>query len=105
MAVAGGPVIDSVSESLSSIVASGNLKYSAGLATDILRFKMILTLSEKEARISFINIQRAQQDTGLWANDGFSPLGVWFGSRYEQAYTALENKAANIAQCMSLAKT
>ena len=101
-AVAGGQVVESVSKTLNSIVASGNMSYSIGLTNDLLRFKLILSLGDKGARISFINIQRAQQSTGLLANDGFSPVGVWFGSRYEQAYSALEDKAGAIARCMSL---
>ena len=103
-AVAGGQVVESVSKTLNSIVASGNMPYSIGLTNDLLRFKLILSLGEKGARISFINIQRAQQSTGLLTNDGFSPVGVWLGSRYESAYEAIDKKASALAQCMNLTK-
>ena len=97
--VGGGQIINSASSELKSIVASGNTKYSTGLSSDIVQFKMIVTLNESSSRISFVNIERAQANTGLLENSGFSPVGVWTGSRYKQVYAELERLAGEITLC------
>ena len=97
--VGGGQVINTSSNELQSIVASGNTKYSTGLTSDIVQFKMILSLNETGSRVSFVNIERAQKNTGMLENSGFSPVGVWTGSRYKQVYAELERLAAEINIC------
>lgn len=97
--VGGGQTVNSVSKELSSIVAAGNTKYSNGFGSDIVQFKMLVSLKDSSFRISFVGIERAQSDTGILENSGFEAVGVWSGSRYMQVYSELERLAGEIALC------
>jgi hypothetical protein len=86
-----------------AVVVSGTVDAGAsslGLVRDFVRFDLTLAIEESRIVMEFRNVTRAQQNTGNMANDGFQPVGVWKGSRFQKVYAALENAAHEIRACV-----
>ena len=69
-------------------------------ATDIVKFELKSMLSGNKVTLLFSKITRAQQDTGSLQNNGFSPVGVWVGSRAQGTYDALDQVSKKIKTCL-----
>ena len=49
----------------------------------------------------FSRIEAAQGDTGYLSNDGFNPVGTWYGAGSGAALEALQGVAQSLGRCIS----
>lgn len=73
---------------------------AAGLTRDIVKYELQAGLETTRVKLVFVNITRAQKDTGSGTNDGFNPVGTWSGARPLQTYDALQAVANKIRSCL-----
>jgi hypothetical protein len=101
--IAGKDVFKYLDESSSTLIANGTTTSISNQLipiTDIVKFEMKSSLKGRNVQIEFFNITRAQKDTGLAANDGFSPVGAWSGARAPDIIASLERMANRIKSCL-----
>lgn len=102
--IQGGGVYKLVDDSASIVVASGSTKYTGSSMLipiiDIIRFDLKVVAPSEDVVMTFMNITRAQQDTGYAQNSGFKAIGTWQGARADTALQALENVATKVKNCM-----
>ena len=100
--VIGGPVFKYIDEGATTLVASGltRTESSGGLVVDLVRFDLKAATGPQGLTLVFSQIERAQQNTGGTANDGFGPVGTWAGARAPGVYTALEHLADRLKACL-----
>lgn len=99
--VQGGAVIQT--ETSKGIIFSGTGEYTISVLKikKTVRFTGEITNNENKATFIFSNIQQAQNDSGLMANDGFSPVGSWDSVNPERVIHVLDEKADAISSCLS----
>lgn len=101
--VQAGNVFKYIDDNAQTLIASGTTDGGAtalGLTHDILKFDLKVVTSGTDVTVRFSNITRAQQNTGILANDGFQPVGTWKGSRFQKIYESLEVVAKKINACL-----
>lgn len=85
------------------VVADGSLSYTfqSGFVpiSDIVRFTLSARKSENGTSYTFMNLKKAQQDTGIVANSGFAGVPMWVGGRSQLAYDALSDLHRKISGC------
>lgn len=94
-----------VDEDLSTIIANGTVSTNKdgvfAFIKDIIRYEVKLSTKDKEkVSLEFKNITRAQESTGSVTNNGFTPVGVWAGAGTMSTYSALENSANKLKNCL-----
>ena len=102
--VSGKDVFKYVDDKASTLVASGTtISVSQQLISvkDIVKFELKAAAAGSNVTLQFFNITRAQQDTGMVANDGFNPVGVWSGARSQDVYASLEAVANKVKACVN----
>lgn len=112
--VAGGDVLKFVSEAEQIVVLNGREKYGSnklGLLGKMadpsgesfksqLDFNIDVAKTSAGYSMTFSKLRRAQQSTGYAANDGFSPIGVWKGSRADEIVPVIESVAKALNDCI-----
>lgn len=99
----GSGIFKYTDEPTSTLVALGTVDggpVALGLTRDFVRFDLKANVSGNAITLRFLNISRAQQNTGSSTNDGFGRVGVWPGSRSDEVYAALEGVANGIKTCL-----
>lgn len=101
--IGAGPVFKYVDDSQATLIANGTTVANDGgvMITDFVRYEAKAVASGNDVLLTFYAITRAQQNTGTLSNDGFSPVGIWPGSRAESVYRAIERVAARVQACMT----
>lgn len=103
--VGGGPAFKYVDDLLFTLVASGTADAGPvawGITRDLVRFDLKAAIDGPIVTLKFINISRAQQNTGAIANDGFRPVGTWTAARPLQIVDALAAVAYKIRHCLDV---
>ena len=101
--VGGGQVITYISDDKSTVLADGVTSYQpTGLIpiAQSVRFSLSTKASADGLDAVFTNIDQAQVDTGVAANDGYTKLGAWPGQNPELAIGELKKIADSIAECV-----
>ena len=86
-----------------TLIASGIVDETSdflGMLKDFVKFDLQASVTADSVELKFLNVTRAQQDTGSLSNDGFGRVGVWPGSRSEGVYTALKRTADAVNTCL-----
>ena len=110
----GSDVLRYVSDTQDVVILKGREKFGKnkmgliGLVSDPsgesfksqLDFIVELAKSGDVYSITFSEIKRADQSTGYIENSGFSPIGVWKGSRAEEIVPVIESVAEKLNACM-----
>ena len=102
-AFAGKGLFKYVDDSLSTLIANGTaMSVSQQLIpiTDIVKFELKSSVSGSSVVLEVFNITRAQKDTGVAANQGFSSVGAWSGARAPDIVLSLEGVANQIRRCV-----
>lgn len=100
--VQGGGIFKYVDDSLATLIASGTTdggKPGWGLSSDFVKFELKASTSDSGVLLKVSNITRAQQSTGLLANDGFQPVGTWKGAGAMRIYEALKVVTGKVESC------
>ncbi len=85
------------------IIANGTVDggpVASGLTRDIVKYELQSGLEANRVKLVFVNVTRAQKDTGSGTNDGFNPVGTWSGARPLQVYDALQTVANKVRSCL-----
>ncbi|OQW68689.1 MAG: hypothetical protein BVN34_08405 [Proteobacteria bacterium ST_bin12] len=101
--ISGQGVFKYVDDKASALIATGSTISNSNQlipVKDIVKFDMKSSLVGSKVNIVFMNITRAQKETGAIANDGFAPVGTWYGARSQDIYTSIEVVANKIKSCM-----
>lgn len=102
--VGGGQVLKYVSEDRKSILADGVVPYQydflAISVKEFARFSLAAKAAKDSLLIDFTNVEHAQVDTGVSANDGYSKLGAWPGQHPEVVVGVLQKIASRINDCV-----
>ena len=102
--IAGQTTFKVVDEKNARLVANGATSYMGGAlvpSKNYIRFDIRASVKDKDVTLVFSNIRRLFQDTGSLSNDGFTPVGVWYGSDADGAVQALEVFAESVKTCIS----
>ena len=102
-AVQGDGVFKLVDDPSSTLIATGTVVSgeSTAIVKDYVRFELKASTSGENVGLDFYAITRAQQNTGSLANDGFAPVGVWFGSRAPDIYASIQKVADKLKGCIN----
>ncbi|WP_394243890.1 hypothetical protein [Halopseudomonas laoshanensis] len=101
--VSGGEVVLFASEDGNSVVAQGSESYQVPMLVPVeksVRYTLTATEIQNGFKYAFTNIESAQLNTGVVANQGYSKLGAHEGASPELALAALESLASDIDSCM-----
>jgi len=99
--VAGGQVFKYVDDPSATLIASGNTETQPnGLVTDYVRFDVKASAQGNRVGLTFLNLARAQRNTGALSNDGFGPIVIAPGSRADTVYASLDQVAQNLKACV-----
>ena len=101
--ISGKSIFKYVDDKNSTLITDGTTTYSNGgiLPTNqFVRFNLKTAIKDGSVILLFSNIKRAQQNTGLLSNDGFTPVGAWAGADAKGTYEQLENVANSIKSCI-----
>jgi hypothetical protein len=99
----GGQVFKYVDDAAATAIVDGMTVAPASggaISGNYVRYELKATTGSNSVGLVFYNLTQAQQSTGMLANDGFSPVGVWAGSRADAIYAAIAQVANNIKGCV-----
>lgn len=99
----GGQTVRLVDEDTETIIATGVTDYTKAMIASYLRYDVKIVSSEQEnkLRMVFSRIEAAQSNTGYMSNDGFNPIGTWYGTGSGAALEALGAVAQQLNSCIS----
>lgn len=112
--VEGGDVVQRVSVEENRVTLKGREAYKSfdfGIVGAIadptgesyksqLGFSVDIVLTGDTYQMVFMDLMRAQQSTGYLENNGFSPIGVWEGSRADEIVPVIEAVASRLNNCI-----
>ena len=99
----GGATLKYVDDQRRTLIANGTVIAPPGggfLSPLAIRFELKASTSANQVGLVFYKLEQSQQRTGFLANTGFSPVGVWSGSRADAVYMKLQEQAEAIKSCM-----
>lgn len=102
--VTGGDIFKYSDDETSTLLAVGTTSFvgdALGIIKEFVKFEVELAIKDKNVTLIFSNITRAQQDTGTLGNNGFNPVGVWYGAKAPDVYASIELVANNIKTCIN----
>ena len=102
--VGGGSVISYVSDDRNTVVAQGTNIHDTGnvLAPnkDAVSFRLTAKRSPAGTSMAFSNLERASEDSGQMANQGFYKVGSWSGASPTRVLDGLKKTADTINNCL-----
>ncbi|WP_193090531.1 hypothetical protein [Advenella sp. FME57] len=102
--VGGGSVISYVSDDRNTVVAQGTNTHDTGVILapnkDAVAFRLTAKRSTAGTTMAFSNLERASEDTGQMANQGFYKVGSWSGASPTRVLDGLKKTADTINTCI-----
>lgn len=99
--IGGGAIFKYSDDAAATLIATGGISANTGLMVrDHIRFDLKASIAGPNVGLVLYNIRRAQENSGILANDGFKPVGVWPGARAPEVYAALEGVAFKVMNCI-----
>lgn len=98
--VASGERLKYSDEKTKTLVVHGNVETKPSLVINIIQYDAKIQATPNQVKLTYQNILRAQKNTGVLANDGFSPVGTWAGAKAPTVIDLLNKLSAKYKSCI-----
>ncbi len=98
--IQGGPVIVDADIDAGTITANNRVDYTSKFLAHNVKSTITFLAKEGRFKIRHTNIEYLQKSTGSVHNTGYSHVGKWWGSGWEDAREALLRISARVATCV-----